>query len=94
MNLTTRERKALESLRFGDWESEAMLNPGQVGEGTIAKMQMVGWIERRVQPSGIKQARITEAGKEALNTPPLPKPTAKIKLKTLQPRLKPLPPRF
>lgn len=89
---STRERKAL--LNASDWEAEAMLNPGQVGEATIKAMADKGWIERRQTPSGIKQARITEAGKAALNRPIPAKPVRKRRLKTLPPRIKELPPRI
>jgi hypothetical protein len=36
------------------------------GKGTIASMLRKSWIERRVDPAGVVQFRITQAGKAAL----------------------------
>jgi DNA-binding PadR family transcriptional regulator len=59
-----RERASLQSIKDRNWVIQADLYPA--GEGTIASMLRKGWIERRVDPAGVAQFRITEAGKAAL----------------------------
>ncbi len=90
---STRERKVLEALIIADWEAEANPNPGQAGEGTFKAMADKGWIERRRTPNGIKQARITEAGRAALKRP-IPAKPVRPRLKMLRPKLKELPPKI
>jgi hypothetical protein len=59
-----RERASLQSIKDRNWVIQADLYPA--GEGTIASMLRKGWIERRVDPAGVTQFRIIEAGKAAL----------------------------
>jgi hypothetical protein len=58
------ERASLQSIKNRNWVIQATLYPA--GNGTIATMLRKGWIERRVDPAGLAQFRITEAGKAAL----------------------------
>ena len=58
------ERASLQSIKNRNWVIQAVLSPA--GKGTIATMLRKGWIERRVDPAGLAQFRITEAGKAAL----------------------------
>ena len=58
------ERASLQSIKNRNWVIQAALSPA--GSGTIATMLRKGWIERRVDPAGVAQFRITEAGKAAL----------------------------
>jgi hypothetical protein len=59
-----RERASLQSIKNGNWVIEMALHPA--GKGTIASMLRKGWIERRADPAGLVQFRITGAGKAAL----------------------------
>jgi hypothetical protein len=59
-----RERASLQSIKNGNWVIEMALHPA--GKGTIASMLRKGWIERRVDPAGVVQFHITQAGKVAL----------------------------
>lgn len=87
-----REREALQTLRFSEWEVRAKLYPA--GPGTVAKMLEKGWIEQLLSlPSGLERFRITPAGISALEAPPPPKPS-KSTLKPTAPRLKIAPPRL
>jgi hypothetical protein len=58
------ERASLQSIKNRNWVIQAALFPA--GNGTIATMLRKGWIERRGDPAGLAQFRITEAGKAAL----------------------------
>src|ERR1700676_5595318 len=59
-----RERVSLQSIKNGNWVIEMTLRPA--AKGTITSMLRKGWIERRVDPAGVAQFRITQAGKAAL----------------------------
>lgn len=84
-----RERKALQNLRYSEWEYAGNLYPA--GAGTIAKMIDRGWIEQLPDSaSGLKRFRITAAGIAALDAASPPRPRGKPKLKMLKPALRAL----
>jgi hypothetical protein len=58
------ERASLQSIKDRNWVVQADLYPA--GKGTIATLLRKSWIERRVDPAGVVQFRITHAGKAAL----------------------------
>jgi len=71
---TTRERKALQNIRYGDSHHLGDLH----GAGAKTRREMVekGWIELFTHPiAGWPQVRITAAGKAALDAPRPPKAT-------------------
>jgi hypothetical protein len=59
-----RERSSLQAMIRGNWAVPSDLYPAE--KGTIASLVRKGWIERRVDPSGAEQFRITQAGRTAL----------------------------
>jgi len=92
---TARERKALQNIEFDEWEYDAKLYPGEVGQGTIVKMLEKAWLERLPDlPSGQKRVRISELGKKALSTPVAAKASKRPVLRTLAPKVRPMSPKI
>jgi hypothetical protein len=59
-----RERESLQQIKNRNWVVQTDLYPA--GKETIASMLRKGWIERREDPVGLVQFRITQAGKAAM----------------------------
>lgn len=89
---TAREIAALRDMSTSQWENAGSISPGKFGELTRRTVVAEGWAETR-DFHGRLQFRLTEVGAKALRIANLP--TAgeasanKMKLKLIQPRLKP-----
>lgn len=84
---TTRERKALQNIRDGDWHHLGDLHGA--GDQTRREMNEKGWIELGPHPiAGWPSVRITADGKAALAKPIPPKaPSKRARIPLLKSRI-------
>ena len=87
-------RKALAVLNRQETTDRADFSIAGIGMKTIDHLIDSGWATTSPSLANRPLFSITDAGRERLLLPELPKPTPRRRLTTLEPRLKPFEPRL